>query len=68
MRLVHQTSVMLRSMLMSLIACVSSPHAAVQVTQESRIAETQAKRANLTLRELKGLDAAANCYQSVGRA
>ena len=68
MRCVHQTCIALRSKLMSMIACVSDLHASVQVTQESRIAETQAKRANLTLRELKGLDVAANCYQSVGRA
>lgn len=32
------------------------------------MAETQAKRANLTLRELEGLDAAVKCYRSVGRA
>jgi hypothetical protein len=51
------------------LVCKFCMHPVVtQVTQESRIAETQAKRANLTLRELESLDAAVKCYRSVGRA
>lgn len=39
-----------------------------QVTQQSRIAETTAKRSDLTLRELQSFDESVNCYESVGRA